>query len=372
MKWTGRFFSRWLFVGVMCIVLATPSPACALPDAQGGRDSHVVSRSACDSTGNHDRHVALWGDDAGDGRLAHPWRTAQHAADQATAGDTVWMHAGVYREWVAFGVSGTAEQPISFRACPGETVVFDGHGLDWRYGLDIGESDHLRFEGFLVRDYIREGLRGNGFDCGGGCRDIQLRDMEFMQVGTAVKFGGDDADVLLEDIYAHDYDFAGFDCGPAGPCNHFTLRRFIALGPGTGNDTAVDGFAVESGSDILVEDSVSVGHPGDGFDFKSDRTVLRRVISRDQARNGIKLWGSESRLENGLSAGNGLEALVLAGGGSYEVVNSLLANTRWYGYLASILDGRARPWGGGVDIGPYEYWPASRRGILPLVLRGSN
>ncbi|HEY66475.1 MAG TPA: hypothetical protein G4O02_18140, partial [Caldilineae bacterium] len=58
------------------------------------------------------------------------------------------------------------------------------------------------------------------------------------------------------------------------------------------------------------------------------------VIAQNNARNNIKLWGERSSLINGLAVDAGLTNLVLSGGGSYTITNSLIASRRTYGYLA--------------------------------------
>lgn len=69
------------------------------------------------------RHVATGGDDTAIGDEAHPFATIGHCADVAQPGDTCLVHGGIYRETLAPPVSGTAAQPITFRAAPGETPV---------------------------------------------------------------------------------------------------------------------------------------------------------------------------------------------------------------------------------------------------------
>ncbi len=72
-------------------------------------------------------HVALAGDDAQDGSSAAPLRTLQRAADLAQPGDTVTVHAGVYRERVNPPRGGTSDaNRIVYRAAPGETVEIRG------------------------------------------------------------------------------------------------------------------------------------------------------------------------------------------------------------------------------------------------------
>jgi hypothetical protein len=279
-------------------------------------------------------YVSPEGNDSGLGTWLEPFRTVQRAADLAVAGDSVLIRGGVYHEFLAVARSGAAGAPISFASFGDETVVLDGTGLEWKYGINIEGNDYLHFQGLAVRNYRREGTPGFGFVSWSHSRGIVLKDMEFSGVGTAVKFHAGGDDILLEDIVARDYAWGGFDCGPAGPGTNLTLRRFSAWGPGTGNDTGVDGFAVETGANVLVEDCLSIGHPGDGFDFKSDRTRLHRVISRGNARNNIKLWGRDSSVVNSLSADSGLAGLVLAEWGAYTVANCLFANSLSYGYLA--------------------------------------
>lgn len=70
-------------------------------------------------------YVAPWGDDGNPGTdPGAPLATIQAAADRAQPGDLVSVAAGVYRESVTVPTSGTAEQPIVFRAEPG--AILDG------------------------------------------------------------------------------------------------------------------------------------------------------------------------------------------------------------------------------------------------------
>jgi hypothetical protein len=79
--------------------------------------------------------------DENPGTLPRPWRTISRAAGTLRAGDTVVIHAGVYREYVRPQQSGTAQQPISYVAAEGEQVVITGADVisDW-----IRASDRRR------------------------------------------------------------------------------------------------------------------------------------------------------------------------------------------------------------------------------------
>ena len=72
-------------------------------------------------------HVAITGSDASPGTQAAPLRTIQRAADLAQPGDTVTVHAGVYREHVNPPRGGESDtKRIVYQAASGEQVVITG------------------------------------------------------------------------------------------------------------------------------------------------------------------------------------------------------------------------------------------------------
>lgn len=75
------------------------------------------------------RHVAPTGDDTAAGDEKHPWKTITHGARKLVAGETLYVHAGVYFESVVVRAKGTAKAPITIRSAPGELAIVDG-GLE--------------------------------------------------------------------------------------------------------------------------------------------------------------------------------------------------------------------------------------------------
>ena len=69
--------------------------------------------------------------DSNPGTEATPWRTISRAAaaKELKPGDTVVIHAGVYREHIEVKVSGEPGRPITFAAAPGNRVVIKGSEL---------------------------------------------------------------------------------------------------------------------------------------------------------------------------------------------------------------------------------------------------
>lgn len=72
---------------------------------------------------NNEYFVALNGNDANPGTAEAPFKTINHAAQIAVAGDIVTVREGIYREWVKPARGGTSEENrITYRAFPGEDV----------------------------------------------------------------------------------------------------------------------------------------------------------------------------------------------------------------------------------------------------------
>lgn len=72
-------------------------------------------------------HVSIAGNDSNDGSVSRPLRTISRAAEWAYPGDTITVHAGVYRERVAPPHGGTSDADrIVYRAAPGEQVTITG------------------------------------------------------------------------------------------------------------------------------------------------------------------------------------------------------------------------------------------------------
>ena len=69
------------------------------------------------------------------------FKTVQHAADMAQAGDTVYVMAGQYKERVKVKSSGAEGRPITFRAMPRHSATVDGFVLD---------AGCVRVEGFEI------------------------------------------------------------------------------------------------------------------------------------------------------------------------------------------------------------------------------
>lgn len=72
-------------------------------------------------------HVSVNGNNRNTGTLVKPFLTINFAAKLAKPGDTITVHAGVYREWINPVTGGTGnDNRILYRAAPGERVEIKG------------------------------------------------------------------------------------------------------------------------------------------------------------------------------------------------------------------------------------------------------
>ena len=102
-------------------------------------------------------YVSTGGKDTNPGTMIAPWQTISHAAEEVTAGATVYVFGGIYNESVNFPNSGTASAPITFESYPGQTAVIDGTGLKptGTQGLIniVGSLSYITISGFEIRNY---------------------------------------------------------------------------------------------------------------------------------------------------------------------------------------------------------------------------
>ncbi len=120
------------------------------------------------------------GSDANPGTITLPWRTFQHAAAVAGAGDVVNLRGGTYPERVVVNVSGGAGSVIEFRNYPGETPVIDQTAVNPPNGnsalLTVASRSHLVFRGLVFQNYRTSSASSTpqGILLSGACQDVTI------------------------------------------------------------------------------------------------------------------------------------------------------------------------------------------------------
>jgi len=98
-------------------------------------------------------HVTADGSPQGDGSRAKPWdlATALGAVEQVQPGDTVWLHAGIYRGGFVSQLAGSSEAPIVVRGVPNERATIDTNPRDGNdNGLLLLDGAHTIYRDFEV------------------------------------------------------------------------------------------------------------------------------------------------------------------------------------------------------------------------------
>ncbi|RRJ98430.1 right-handed parallel beta-helix repeat-containing protein [Opitutaceae bacterium TAV3] len=80
-------------------------------------------------------------DDAGDGESTRPFLTISAATLRAGAGDTVYVHPGVYREHIAPVRGGSENAPVTWQAAPGHRVFVRGSEV-WQPAWQPLDDEH--------------------------------------------------------------------------------------------------------------------------------------------------------------------------------------------------------------------------------------
>jgi len=94
-------------------------------------------------------YVAPDGDDGNDGRSRKTaWKSIRRAANRVDVGDTVLIAGGTYKETVWVRATGDKDRPITFKAMPGEKVVFDAGKRELANAFILNNKEHVVFDGF--------------------------------------------------------------------------------------------------------------------------------------------------------------------------------------------------------------------------------
>lgn len=226
-------------------------------------------------------YVATHGSDKNPGTRTRPWRTIQKAANTATAGSTVYVRKGVYKERIAINVSGTAaDGMVTFQNYPNETAVVDGTGLTVpaaENGLFlIVDRSYIVVKGFEIRNY-RTSTRDRvpvGIHVRGASHHIQVRGnkVHHIEHNGEWKYGTD----------AH--GIAVYGTSPNESIHNLVVdgNELYALKLGSSESLAINGNVEEFEiTRNKVHDNNNIGIDAIGFEGVSPNPAT------DQARHGL-------------------------------------------------------------------------------------
>lgn len=308
---------------------------------------------------NNIYYVSTDGSDlAGDGSLAHPWRTIQQAANIMVAGDTCFIREGTYYEQVIVRNSGTEEQPIRFKAYPGEAVTVSGADPVAGWQLDSGnvykaaaelhhgDGNRLFMNGQLLTEARWPNLPAGQdilhpvwatMDAGTNTtiRDGELPGTDGAWIGARVMVKGGDG-WILQASTVRDYKQASglvFDPLPSNESSYYTPRAgngYYLYGSRQALDADGEWF-YDAASSTLYLAADSFNPNGAVVEAKArDYAFVLRGLSHVELSGigifaaGLDTVGANRIRLDGLSILYSSQAIALSG--SYnEIVNSVMA-----------------------------------------------
>ncbi len=143
-------------------------------------------------------HVSTTGSDGNPGSAALPWRSFQHAAQNAAPGSTVLIHGGVYDEQVDVQISGNAvDGPIVFRGFADERPAISGSTFlsaqDEDALIEIDGQAYLEFRQIDLRDFTTANgsILIAGIFVTGASGNITFADLKIHGIRATAPGGGD-------------------------------------------------------------------------------------------------------------------------------------------------------------------------------------
>lgn len=234
--------------------------------------------------------------------------TIQAALNQASAGDTVSVNTGVYSEKLSFPAGGTAGNPITLQASPGQHPIIDGTG--------VGGSNLVLIDGTSVaKNYITvEGLElrnnlnvsdGSGIRIVGSGTGIEIRNNEIHQItgshAMAITVYGTKAAAIAALVIDGNLIH---DCEPA-QSEALTLN---------GN---VDGFEI---TDNVVRDVNSIGI--DCIGGETDIQPNSTLVCRNGLIRGNTVLRANANYQGGYGAG-----IYVDGGRNVTIENNIVTES---------------------------------------------
>ena len=234
-------------------------------------------------------HVSPTGNDSNPGSEDAPWLTLSHAAEIADAGDTVYIHTGVYTEPLRPRNSGTEGAPIVFTAYPGDTPVIDGEAksaTEWGGLVEINKLQHIEISNLRLINGGYFGVMITGSD------KILIQDNEIDYTYSSGIYISNSRYVIVD---GNDIQRACHGVGGAPP--HYAPQEHITVRNGTEyfeitNNTVSNPHNGRGKEGINVKEGVANGKVSGNRVFGMSRTGLY-VDAYDAYVRNIEISGNE-------------------------------------------------------------------------------
>jgi hypothetical protein len=256
-----------------------------------------------------------------DGSLAHPFTSFTSAINKAVAGDTIYVRGGTYNLTstlsIGSGKSGTAANPYSMLAFPGESPVLDFRGETYSASNAGQKGVSLNGSYWHIKGLTIQYAADNGIAIAGSNNTIeQVVSRQNQDSGFIISGSNQPSNNLLLNCDS----YGNFDYGALGENADGFAVKFRGLGPGNvisgarSYDNADDGFdfwQAEHGVTVLNSWSFHngvaatfnnvAGFVGDGNGIKlghdSSTHLLENMLIWGNVANGVDVNGNATQLE---------------------------------------------------------------------------
>jgi parallel beta-helix repeat protein len=336
--------NRWYSLVLVLFALALLWSAAPLQSVKAAGTTYYVS-----TTGNNN-----WAGTS----TGTAWRNVNYAASRAQAGDTVIILAGTYNERVQVQNSGTAGNPITFKANPGATVTIDGTGINvpvnYEDGLfEIVGKSYIVVEGLRVINSSYVGIVVRGPNAANiTIRNNYVSDTASSGISAwgrvnAGQYNGV-TDLLIEGNEINRAMLNGYQeqLSVAEGVEDFIVRNnFLhdgGMGKNPGGPIGIDiKFGVRNGEvyDNIVTEAANASHGIyiDGYDRVVSNVRVYNNLVYNNTYSGIQvnseeIGGSVDDIEifNNIAYGNGVVGIRLANGPG-PLTNIKIVNNTVYG-----------------------------------------
>ncbi|TET53372.1 MAG: right-handed parallel beta-helix repeat-containing protein [Actinobacteria bacterium] len=265
-------------------------------------------------------YVSPDGSNSNPGTLKNPWAKPSYGAKRLKPGNTLIIRGGRYllsdfEEDVIRPASGTSKAWITIKGEDGKQPTLLGKN-NLLTAIDLSGKHHLRIENLEITNDKGASFRDGIEATGSKANHLILKDLNVHHVD---EFGVNLADVNDLKIINSKITYCGFGAvgGPEGKDGGWTniLIKGSNLSysghyyQGKGGPSAYDrpdGFGIEpSNGPIEIANTIAEHNRGDGIDSKSKNTYIHHSIVANNFADGIKLWGTGSKVENTLIYGRG-------------------------------------------------------------------
>ena len=309
-------------------------------------------------------YVAPTGSDSNPGTEAEPWQTIQKAADTLVAGDTVYIKAGTYEEQVIAQQSGSAGNPITYAAYPGDEVTIDGAGVSlppYETGLFVVEDrSHIKVSGLRI---MNAGPNENnaGIYVDNSSHIVVENNDTYNTVSSGIGVWGSDNVIIAGNEVELACNDGEQECISVAGTDTFEIRgnHVHHGGPGTNGG---EGITVKDGSsngrvyENLVHDIVQGERTGIYLDAWDKHTfnieVYRNVVHDCSA--GISLASEKGgllenvRITNNIVYGNATNGFEI---GDWGVVGVIRRPVESITFVNNTSQGNGSgEWGGGIHF----------------------